>query len=86
MVAAQLRGAGIRAGVLGVGTAGELAVIQFTYGSRVMVRRADLAAAQRVLVQLSGGVQAAEPIDDETLGTLAEKSAGWSDPATGAVV
>jgi hypothetical protein len=86
LVAAQLRGAGIRAGVLGVGTGGELAAIQFTYGSRVMVRRSDFAAAQRVLAQLPGEAQALEPIGDDELGALAEKSAGWSDPETGAVV
>jgi Putative prokaryotic signal transducing protein len=86
MVAAQLRGAGIRAAVLGVGTAGELSVIQYTYGSRVMVRSDDLEAAQTLLSDLFDGADPAAPIDDATLGALAEASTEYSDPETGAVV
>jgi Putative prokaryotic signal transducing protein len=86
MVAAQLRGAGIRAAVLGVGTAGELSVIQYTYGSRVMVRSDDLEAAQRLLADLFDGAEPGTPIDDETLGALAEAATEYADPETGAIV
>jgi hypothetical protein len=86
LVAAQLRGAGIRAAVLGVGTAGELSVIQYTYGSRVMVRSDDLEAAQRLLSDLFDGVGPTAPIDDDALGALAEAATEFSDPETGAVV
>jgi len=86
MVAAQLRGAGIPVAVLGVGTAGELCVIQYTYGSRVMVRLADLEAAQTLLSDLFDEAPRATPIDDDALGALAEAATGWSDPETGAVV
>jgi hypothetical protein len=86
MVAAQLRGAGIRAAVLGVGTAGELSVIQYTYGSRVMVRSDDLEAAQRLVSDLFDGAEPGTPIDDETLGALAEAATEYADPETGAIV
>ena len=86
MVAAQLRGAGIRVAVLGVGTAGELCVVQYSYGSRVMVRREDLEAARTVLSDLFDGAPRATPIDDEALGALAEAATEFSDPETGAVV
>jgi hypothetical protein len=86
MVAAQLRGAGIRVAVLGVGTAGELAVVQYSYGSRVKVRREDLEAARILLSDLFDGAARATPIDDEALGALAEAATEFSDPETGAVV
>jgi hypothetical protein len=86
MIAAQLRGAGIPAAVFGVGTAGILLTVQFTEGSRVMVRRADLEAAENFVAELAEAADATAPIDDETLAALAEESKGWSDPSTGAVV
>jgi hypothetical protein len=86
MVAAQLRGGGIPAAVFGVGTAGALLSVQYAEGSRVMVRRADGAAAERFLAgaALTGAPTA--PIDDTTLAALADEAEGWSDPSTGAVV
>ena len=86
MIAAQLRGAGIPAAVFGVGTAGALMTVQFVEGSRVMVRRADREAAEKVMADLSETVDATAPIDDDTLASLADESKGWSDPSTGAVV
>jgi hypothetical protein len=86
MGAAQLRGAGIRVAVLGVGTAGELAVVQYSYGSRVMVRSEDLEAARTLLADLFDGAPRMTPIDDEALGDLAEAATEFSDPETGAIV
>jgi hypothetical protein len=86
LVAAQLRGAGIQAAVVAVGTAGEQAPIQFSQGSRVMVRRADLRAAREALAHLPGVGGPDGPLDDAALAAEAEAAAGWSDPETGAVV
>jgi threonine dehydrogenase-like Zn-dependent dehydrogenase len=86
VVAAQLRGAGIPTLVFGVGTAGLLSAVQLAEGSRVMVRRTDLDAAETVVAALFGGDPVNVPIDDDELASLAEESAGWSDPSTGAVV
>lgn len=86
MIAAQLRVTGIRAAVFGPGTAGLLMTLQFTEGSRVMVRRADRAAAEKFIADLGETADATAPIDDDTLASLADESKGWSDPSTGAVV
>jgi hypothetical protein len=86
LIAARLRGAGIRAAVFGVGTAGELVLIQHVEGSRVMVRRADRDEALKLVADLGDGEDESAPIDDEELATLAEDATGWSDPSTGAVV
>jgi hypothetical protein len=85
MIAAQLRGAGMQAVVFGVGTAGELQLIQHSEGSRVMVRRADVEVAGQLVADLEQA-DAAAPIDDDELAALADESKGWSDPSTGAVV
>ena len=86
MIAAQLRGSGIPAAVFGVGTAGALLTVQYSEGSRVMVRRADREAAETFMADLSETADATAPIDDDTLASLADESKGWSDPSTGAVV
>lgn len=86
MIAAQLRGTGIHAAVFGVGTAGALMTVQYSEGSRVMVRRADREAAEKFMADLSETADATAPIDDDTLASLADESKGWSDPSTGAVV
>ena len=86
MIAAQLRGAGIATGVLGVGTGGRTAPVQYSEGSRIMVRRSDVEAAQIVLTDLFDNAAPPPPIDDAALAALAEASTGWSDPETGAVV
>jgi hypothetical protein len=86
LIAAQLRGAGIQAAVFGVGTAGALQAIQLAEGSRVMVRRSDCGEAERLVAELEGTSAATAPIDEDELGSLAEKSKGWSDPSSGAVV
>ena len=85
VVAAQLRGAGIPAAVFGVGTAGVLSAVQLTEGSRVMVRRADLEAAETLIADLFESDPRSVPIDDDELAALAEQSSGGSDPATGVV-
>ena len=86
MIAARLRGGGIRAAVFGVGTAGALLTVQYAEGSRVMVRQADREAAEQLIADLSESGGAPAPIDDDTLASLADESKGWSDPSTGAVV
>jgi threonine dehydrogenase-like Zn-dependent dehydrogenase len=85
VVAAQLRGAGIPAAVFGVGTAGLLSAVQLAEGSRVMVRRADLDAAETVVADLFESDPSTVPIDDDELAALAEESSGGSDPSTGVV-
>ena len=85
VVAAQLRGAGIPAAVFGVGTAGLLSAVQLAEGSRVMVRRADLDAAERLVADLFGSNQPSVPIGDDELAALAEESSAGSDPSTGVV-
>jgi Putative prokaryotic signal transducing protein len=86
MIAAQLRGAGMPAAVLGAGTGGRSAPVQYSYGSRIMVRRSDVEAAQTVLEDLFDNAKPPPPIDDDALAALAEASTGWSDSETGAVV
>ena len=86
LIAAQLRGAGIPAVVFGVGTAGELQAIQHSEGSRVMVRRADGDEAERLVADLFDATNAAVPIGDDELASLADEATGWSDPSSGAVV
>ena len=86
MIAEQLTGAGIPAAVFGVGTAGLLATVQHSEGSRVMVRRADSVEAARLVADLSETATTTAPISDDELASLAEKAKGWSDPSTGAVV
>lgn len=86
LVAAQLRGAGIPAAVAGVGTAGALLPLQQAEGSRVLVRRADLREAYRLVAAFLEPTADDAPIDDEELARLAEEATGWSDPETGAVV
>ena len=86
LVAAQLRSAGIRVAVTAVGTTGDLVAIQFTQGSRVMVRRGDLATARAALAELSVNGKPIVPVDDAGLAAQAEAATGWSDPESGAVV
>jgi hypothetical protein len=50
-----------------------------------MVRRAEREDAERFVAELGDSSAATAPTDDE-LGSLAEKSTGWSDPSSGAVV
>ena len=86
MIAGQLRGAGILAQVNNVGTAGQLLAVQFTEGSRVMVRRADLAAARTTMEAVSGIDEASAPVDESDLAAQAEAAKDWSDPGSGTVV
>ena len=78
------------AAVFGVGSAGLLSAVQFSEGSRVMVRRVDLSAAQeltRALLESEGFNSANEPLSDVELGDLAEAAALNNDlPDNGAVV
>src|SRR6476469_493824 len=68
LVAAQLRSAGIPAAVMSVGAAGgELVAVQFAEGSRVMVRRSDLAAARAVIAYLPVTGSAPATLDDADL-------------------
>src|SRR3954471_8567422 len=64
MIAAQIRGVGMRADVIGVGTAGQVPAIQVTQGVRALGGRFDLAAAQAVLADLAETGDAAAPLAD----------------------
>jgi hypothetical protein len=86
LIAAQLRGAGLPTAILGVGTGGRTAPVQYSEGSRIFVRRADIEAAQVVLADLFDNAAPPPPIADDVLAALAEASTGWSDPESGAVV
>ena len=86
LVAAQLRNAGIPAEVVGVGITGELVAVQYTQGSRVMVRRRDLAAARAVIAELPVDGPTVSLVDDDALAAQAEAATDWSDPESGAVV
>jgi hypothetical protein len=86
LVAARLRDRGIPAGVLAVGTAGELVAVQFTQGSRVMVSRRDLPAARAEVADLFSAGMVTSVVDDDAVAAQAEAATGWSDPETGAVV
>ena len=79
---AHLRSADIASTVMNVGTAGELSALQYSEGSRVMVRVSDLTSAQQVLHDIFG----ADAVDAAELAVLAEQATGYSDPETGAVV
>lgn len=86
IIAAHLRGADIHATVFGIGSAGLLSAIQHSEGSRVMVRARDLETAREIVAECydAGDVEGV-PTDAE-LAALADASAGWSGPDTGAVV
>lgn len=87
LVAARLRAAGVPATVFAVGTAGELASIQYSEGSRVMVRRGDAADARRVVIDLFEEPDTRGQISDEELARLAEVACDdRGDPGSGAVV
>ena len=86
MIAGQLRGAGILAQVNNVGTAGQLLAVQFTQGSRVMVRRVDLGAAQRAMEDVSGIDEGSARVDPADLAAQAEAAKDWSDPGSGTAV
>ncbi len=85
LIAAQLRSAGIPVAVMATGTTGELVALQFTQGSRVMVRRGDLAAARRAIAEIPYTGAAPAP-DDAALAAQAEAARDFTDPETGAVV
>jgi len=86
LVAAQLRGVGIPVEVFAIGTAGELVALQFSEGSRIMVRRRDLADARAAIADLPVTGAAPTPTDDAELAAQAEAATDRSDPDSGAVV
>ena len=81
LVAAQLRGAGVPAIVLGLDAATG-SEMRLSEGARVMVRRADLETAEQIVDDVTTGDPAAPPITDEELASLAERSADPSDPVS----
>jgi hypothetical protein len=85
VLAARLRGEGVGAVVVGVGTAGDLAPLQFSEGSRVMVRRADVPRAQELVARFEA-TPADETVSDADLGDLAEHTTFRPDPETGAAI
>lgn len=82
LIAAQLRGAGIPAAVFGA----EATIYTGVRRARLMVRRSNLVEAEQLVAQLSAEERSGTPITDEELASLAEESAGGSDPANGAAV
>jgi hypothetical protein len=82
LVAAQLRVAGIPAAVFGSGAV----IYTGVRRARLMVRRSDFVEAEQFVAQLSADKRSGRSITDEDLASLAEESAGGSDPATGAAV
>jgi len=82
LVAAQLRVAGIPAAVFGTGAA----IYTGVQRARLMVRGSDLVEAEQFVAQLSAEERSGTPITEEDLASLAEESAGGSDPTTGAAV
>jgi hypothetical protein len=59
--------------------------VQLAEGSRVMVRRADLDAAETLVADLFENVRSNAPINDDELAALAEAATDPSDPSTGVV-
>ena len=87
LIASELRAAGIPAAEYGDATAGMLGTIDHMEGARVMVRRDDLDRATVIAQQVVDRErQPVDPVDDAALAMLAEESAGYSDPDTGAQV
>ena len=85
LIAGRLHEAGLSVIVNAVGTAGELAVVQFSEGSRVMVGRGDYEAALALLNVVDEGGRR-WTVDDEELADLAAEAEGWTDPGNGAVI
>jgi hypothetical protein len=85
VLAARLRGEGVGAVAVGVGTAGDLAPLQFSEGSRVMVRRADVPRAQELLRRFDSE-STQDAVSDAELTDLAEHATSRPDPETGAQV
>jgi hypothetical protein len=83
LVVAALQSAGIAAFEFDNATfAHPVAIVQ---GSRIMVRRDDLAAAEGIVADVFSEA-AMTPLSDAELAAQAEAAAGYSDPETGAIV
>jgi hypothetical protein len=82
LIAAQLRVAGMPAAVFGTGPE----IYTGVRRARLLVRRSDVVDAAQFVAQLSAEERSGMPITDEDLASLAEESAGGSDPTTGAAV
>jgi hypothetical protein len=87
LIASQLRAEGIAAAEYGDATAGLLGIVDHMEGARVMVRREDLDRATAVVQEVVEREQMpATPEGDAELTRLAEQTAGYVDPDTGAQV
>jgi hypothetical protein len=71
IVAAKLRTEGVDAVVFAAGTAADLVAIQFSHGSRVMVRRDQLDAATALLDEWGDPGPAGDAVDDAELSAQA---------------
>ena len=67
MVASRLRSEGVEAVVFSAGSVADLVAIQFSHGSRVMVRRDQLPVAASLLAAWGGPDRAATRVDDADL-------------------
>jgi hypothetical protein len=84
IVAARLRSEGIDATVFAAGGTADLVAIQFSHGSRVMVRRDELEAAAALLGEW-GGPDAGDPgISDAELSDQAAAAGDDADFGDGA--
>ena len=86
LVASRLRAEGIDANVFAVGTTADLVAIQFSHGSRVMVRRDELEAAAALLADWGGPDAPGPGVDDAELGAQAVAAGDDADFGDGAVV
>jgi hypothetical protein len=86
LLASRLRAEGVDATVFAAGTTADLVAIQFSHGSRVMVRRDELAAASALLAEW-GGPDAPDPgVDDAELGAQAVAAGDEAEFGDGAIV
>jgi hypothetical protein len=86
MVASRLRNEGIDAAVFSAGSVADLVAIQFSHGSRVMVRRDELSVAASLLAAWGGPDTAGTRVDDAELSDQAVAAAEDSEFGDGAVV
>jgi hypothetical protein len=86
MVAGRLRSEGVDAVVFNAGSVADLVAIQFSHGSRVMVRRDQLPVATSLLAAWGGPDRAGARVDDADLSAQAMAADDGSEFGDGAVV
>ena len=84
MVATRLRNEGIDAVVFSAGSVADLVAIQFSHGSRVMVRRDELEVAASLLAAWGGPDAVGTGVDDAELAAQAIEAGQETDFGDGA--